>query len=137
MSALREARLEGAYQEALGRAGGDIERLARGLMSACLELAGEHEALRQLVMGGKRKRAKAGRPKSTHNPLPLPTKEHGRRAFDRFLKPHRRHGMTASEAALFELIDAGILASSVGFDDFEKLRQNVAKRVSEAESDSR
>lgn len=133
MSALHYVvRREAAFQEALERAGGDLERLARGLMSACTALAAENERL----MKTPRTRGR-GAPKSIRNPLPLSTKEHGQRGYLRLLKPYRKHGMTAREAALFELINAGISASNIGFGEFDRLQENLAKRISEAERDSK
>ena len=142
MSAMQKARFEAAFEEATSRAGGNMETLARGLLAACLTLAAENELLRAEVVKrasakkATRERGTVGAPKSPRNPLPESTKQHGRRAFSSYLKPYRKYGMTASEASLFEMLDAGIRASLMSADDFENLRRNLARRVSEAERDS-
>lgn len=132
MSALHEARVEGAYLTALERAGGDIERLARGLMRTCISLASENEALRELIaergLGPKPKRKRSGSPKASANPLPLDTKEHGRRGF-KLKRQHR--GMTCRDAAMLELI-----ANEISPADNPGLWANLQKRISEAEKTS-
>ncbi|MDX5444446.1 MAG: hypothetical protein LPJ87_00120 [Zoogloeaceae bacterium] len=130
MSALQQVQRESAYLEALERAGGDHERLARGLMTACLELAAKNEALMTIAATRQKpKRPNAGRPKEPGNPLPMSTKAHAKRALARKLK---YRGMNNREAAIFELLDSGVLASET--DGYERLVSNLQKRIAEAMS---